>query len=49
MASHYNLGNYYLNHGEVKQALPAYDTALKLEPAGRHGPGRRRHGVRPDR
>ncbi len=31
-SSHYNLGNYYLNRGEVKQALAAYDTALKLEP-----------------
>jgi tetratricopeptide (TPR) repeat protein len=30
--SHYNLGNYYLNRGEVKEALAAYDTALKLEP-----------------
>jgi tetratricopeptide (TPR) repeat protein len=31
-ASHYNLGNYYLNRGEVRQALAAYDTALKIEP-----------------
>jgi tetratricopeptide (TPR) repeat protein len=31
-SSHYNLGNYYLNRGEVKQALAAYDTALKIEP-----------------
>ena len=30
--SHYNLGNYYLNRGEVKQALSSYDTALKIEP-----------------
>jgi tetratricopeptide (TPR) repeat protein len=30
--SHYNLGNYYLNRGEVKQALAAFDTALKIEP-----------------
>jgi tetratricopeptide (TPR) repeat protein len=30
--SHYNLGNYYLNRGEVKKALAAYDTALKIEP-----------------
>ena len=30
--SHYNLGNYYLNRGEVKEALAAYDTALKIEP-----------------
>jgi len=31
-SSHYNLGNYYLNRGEVKQALASYDTALKIEP-----------------
>ncbi len=30
--SHYNLGNYYLNRGEVKQALAAYDMALNIEP-----------------
>jgi tetratricopeptide (TPR) repeat protein len=30
--SHYNLGNYYLNRGEVKQALASYDTVLKIEP-----------------
>jgi len=30
--SHYNLGNHYLQKGEVKQALAAYDTALKMEP-----------------
>ncbi len=30
--SHYNLGNYYFNRGEVKQALAAYQTALKIEP-----------------
>jgi len=30
--SHYNLGNYYLNRGEIKQALAAYDAALKIEP-----------------
>ena len=30
--SHYNLGNYYLNRGDVKQALASYDTALKIEP-----------------
>ena len=28
----YNLGNYYLNRGEVRQALASYDTALKIEP-----------------
>ncbi len=31
-ASHYNLGNYYLDRSELKQAVAAYDTALKLEP-----------------
>ncbi|MCL4502694.1 MAG: tetratricopeptide repeat protein [Deltaproteobacteria bacterium] len=31
-SSHYNLGNYYLHRGEIKQALAAYDTALKIEP-----------------
>ena len=31
-SSHYNLGNYYLNRGEVKEALAAYDIALKIEP-----------------
>jgi tetratricopeptide (TPR) repeat protein len=31
-SSHYNLGNYYLNRGEIKEALTAYDTALRLEP-----------------
>jgi Tfp pilus assembly protein PilF len=31
-SSHYNLGNYYLNRGEVKKALAAYDIALKIEP-----------------
>jgi tetratricopeptide (TPR) repeat protein len=30
--SHYNLGNYYLNRGETKQALASYGTALKIEP-----------------
>jgi tetratricopeptide (TPR) repeat protein len=30
--SHYNLGNYYLNRGEGKEALAAYDLALKIEP-----------------
>ncbi len=30
--SHYNLGNYCLNRGEAKEALAAYDTALKIEP-----------------
>jgi len=31
-SSHYNLGNYYLSRGEVKEALVSYDTALRLEP-----------------
>ena len=31
-SSRYNLGNYYLNRGEVRQALASYDTALKIEP-----------------
>ena len=30
--SHYNMGNYYLNRGELKQAVASYDKALKLEP-----------------
>ncbi len=30
--SHYNLGNYYLNLGDFRQAVSSYDTALKLEP-----------------
>jgi tetratricopeptide (TPR) repeat protein len=31
-ASHYNLGNTYLNLGDFKLAIASYDTALKLEP-----------------
>ena len=31
-ASHYNLGNYYLDRGDFAQAVSSYDTALKLEP-----------------
>ena len=30
--SHYNLGNYYLDSGDMRLALAAYDTALDLEP-----------------
>jgi tetratricopeptide (TPR) repeat protein len=30
--SHYNLGNYYLDRGELRRAIASYDTALKLEP-----------------
>jgi tetratricopeptide (TPR) repeat protein len=30
--SHYNLGNYYLNRGEIKLALASYGIALKIEP-----------------
>ncbi|MCX5810358.1 MAG: tetratricopeptide repeat protein [Proteobacteria bacterium] len=31
-SSHYNLGNYYSNRNDLKQAISSYDTALKLEP-----------------
>ena len=31
-ASHYNMGNAYLNLGDFRLAVAAYDTALKLEP-----------------
>jgi len=31
-ASHYNLGNYYLDRRDFKQAVASYDTALTLEP-----------------
>jgi tetratricopeptide (TPR) repeat protein len=31
-SSQYNLGNYYLSQGDVKQALASYDAALRLEP-----------------
>jgi len=31
-SSHYNLGNYYLDRGEFKQAVASYETALKMEP-----------------
>lgn len=30
-ASHYNLGNYFLDRGDAKQALAAFDTALRIE------------------
>jgi hypothetical protein len=30
--SHYNLGNYYLDRQDFKQAVASYDTGLKLEP-----------------
>jgi tetratricopeptide (TPR) repeat protein len=30
--SHYNLGNYYLNRGELKEAVASYDQALRIEP-----------------
>jgi tetratricopeptide (TPR) repeat protein len=30
--SHYNLGNYYLNRGDFRQAVASYDTAIKREP-----------------
>lgn len=32
--SHYNLGNYYLERGDLKQAVASYETALKMEPRG---------------
>lgn len=31
--SHYNLGNYYLERGDLGQAISSYGTALKLEPS----------------
>ena len=31
-SSYYNLGNYRMQQGELKQAVADYDTALKLEP-----------------
>jgi len=31
-SSHYNLGNAFLNLGDLKQAIASYNTALKLEP-----------------
>jgi tetratricopeptide (TPR) repeat protein len=31
-SSHYNLGNYHLNRGQLTLAMAAYETALKLEP-----------------
>jgi tetratricopeptide (TPR) repeat protein len=33
-ASHYNLGNFFLNQGELKPALAAFETASKLDPQG---------------
>jgi tetratricopeptide (TPR) repeat protein len=30
--SHYNLGNYYLNNGNLPSALAAYNMSLKMEP-----------------
>ena len=32
--SHYNLGNYYLDRGDSKQAVTSYETTLKMEPQG---------------
>ena len=32
--SHYNLGNYYLDRRDFKQAVASYETALKMEPHG---------------
>jgi tetratricopeptide (TPR) repeat protein len=31
-ASHYNLGNYYLDKGSFPQAIDAFETAIKLQP-----------------
>jgi tetratricopeptide (TPR) repeat protein len=31
-SSHYNLGNLYLNRGEIKEAITCYDRALRIEP-----------------
>jgi len=31
-SSHYNLGNYYLNRGELTEAASSYDRALGIEP-----------------
>lgn len=31
-SSHYNLGNYYLNRGALKEAVASYDQALGIEP-----------------
>jgi tetratricopeptide (TPR) repeat protein len=31
-SSHYNLGNYFLQRNDLVLALPAYETAVKLEP-----------------
>jgi tetratricopeptide (TPR) repeat protein len=31
-SSHYNLGNYHLNRGDLTLAMGAYETALKIEP-----------------
>jgi tetratricopeptide (TPR) repeat protein len=32
--SHYNLGNYYLDRGDFKQAVASYEKALEMEPRG---------------
>lgn len=32
--SHYNLGNYYLDRGDFKQAVASYEMALNMEPHG---------------
>ena len=32
--SHYNLGNYYLDRGDFKQAVASYEKALQMEPRG---------------
>jgi tetratricopeptide (TPR) repeat protein len=30
--SHYNVGNFYMDHGDLAMAIAAYETSLKLEP-----------------
>ena len=32
--SHYNLGNYYLDRRDFKQAVDSYEKALQMEPRG---------------
>ncbi len=32
MASHYNLGNFYLARGQMREAVQEFETALRLEP-----------------
>ena len=32
--SHYNLGNYYLDNGDFRQAVASYEKAIQMEPRG---------------